>query len=281
MLFLNRIALAVRFFDLLKSVMKEKGYVYILTNPAFRENWVKIGRSSRPVDVRSKELDNTAVPLPFEIYATMCTEKYIEAEKLVHKYIERFTNLRIRDNREFFNVKPEEALEIFYDVQLVIDDAEIEVFADVPLKKCKQRAKKIQTTPECGETKTEQNSMKGKTSYLLNGKTFHSMSACLRELITLFIKKHKDISYDELKLVFNDNLLERRHRIRGLLFKKEDYDAWTRSDKEKRYGARQANALLSTSDGIQFYVNTQWTQTSFKNILNIAKKEGFRILINS
>ena len=46
-----------------------EGYVYILTNPSFREDWVKIGKSSRPVDVRSKELDNTAVPLPFEIYA--------------------------------------------------------------------------------------------------------------------------------------------------------------------------------------------------------------------
>ena len=38
------------------------GYVYILTNPSFREDWVKIGKSSRPVDVRSKELDNTAFP---------------------------------------------------------------------------------------------------------------------------------------------------------------------------------------------------------------------------
>ena len=45
---------------------KEPGYVYILTNPSFREDWVKIGKSSRPVDVRSKELDNTAVFLPFE-----------------------------------------------------------------------------------------------------------------------------------------------------------------------------------------------------------------------
>lgn len=52
---------------------KEPGYVYILTNPSFREDWVKIGKSSRPVDVRSKELDNTAVPLPFEIYATINT----------------------------------------------------------------------------------------------------------------------------------------------------------------------------------------------------------------
>ena len=27
---------------------KELGYVYILTNPSFREDWVKIGKSSRP-----------------------------------------------------------------------------------------------------------------------------------------------------------------------------------------------------------------------------------------
>ena len=53
-----------------------KGYVYILTNPSFREDWVKIGKSSRSVDVRSKELDNTAIPLPFEIYATLKTSKF-------------------------------------------------------------------------------------------------------------------------------------------------------------------------------------------------------------
>ena len=87
---------------------------------------VKIGKSSRPVDIRSKELDNTAVPLPFEIYATLKTHKYSEAEKLIHRYIERFTNLRIRDNREFFNVSPEEALDIFKEVALLLDDAEIE-----------------------------------------------------------------------------------------------------------------------------------------------------------
>lgn len=106
--------------------MKDPGYVYILTNPSFKEDWVKIGRSSRPVDIRSKELDNTAVPLPFEIYATMRTVKFVEAEKLIHRYIERFSNLRIRDNREFFNVPPEVALDIFRDVADVLGDAVIE-----------------------------------------------------------------------------------------------------------------------------------------------------------
>ena len=88
------------------------GYVYILTNKSFKEDWVKIGKSSRPVDIRSKELDNTAVPLPFDIYATMKTSKYEQVEKLVHKMIDRLTDLRIRQNREFFNVAPQIASEI-------------------------------------------------------------------------------------------------------------------------------------------------------------------------
>lgn len=104
---------------------KEAGYVYILTNPSFKEDWVKIGKSSRPVDVRSKELDNTAVPLPFEIFATMKTVKYNEVERLVHKTIDRLTDLRIRQNREFFNVAPQVALDILRDIATTLDDADI------------------------------------------------------------------------------------------------------------------------------------------------------------
>lgn len=107
---------------------KVPGYVYILTNPSFREDWVKIGKSTRPVDVRSKELDNTAVPLPFEIFATMKTVKYNEVEKLVHKTIDRLTDLRIRQNREFFNVSPQIALDIFKDIAQTIDDAVVTVY---------------------------------------------------------------------------------------------------------------------------------------------------------
>lgn len=104
------------------------GYVYILTNPSFRRDWVKIGKTCRKVNVRSAELDNTAVPLPFEIFATMRTVDYEKAERLIHKMIDRFTKKRIRKNREFFNIEPEKALEIFEDVRTVFDDAVIERF---------------------------------------------------------------------------------------------------------------------------------------------------------
>ena len=113
-----------------KPKKQEQGWVYILTNPSFREDWVKIGKSSRPVDIRSKELDNTAVPLPFEIFATLKTSKYEIVEKKIHKAIDRLTDLRIRQNREFFNIKPELALEILSDEATVLDDAEILRYKD-------------------------------------------------------------------------------------------------------------------------------------------------------
>ena len=108
----------------------EKGFVYILTNESFREDWVKIGRSCRPVDVRSKELDNTAVPLPFKIYATIQTTKYTNVERIVHKQIDRLTDLRIRQNREFFNVEPSQALDILLDLATAIDDAVVMQYVD-------------------------------------------------------------------------------------------------------------------------------------------------------
>lgn len=112
------------------SIENNQGYVYILTNPSFREDWVKIGKSSRPVDVRSKELDNTAVPLPFEIYATLKTSKFDKVEKQIHKQIDRLTDLRIRQNREFFNIAPSVALDIMRDIADLLEDAELAVYTD-------------------------------------------------------------------------------------------------------------------------------------------------------
>ena len=104
---------------------KEPGYVYILTNPSFREDWVKIGKSSRPVDVRSKELDNTAMPLPFEVYAVLKTSHMTKIEKLIHGLIEKVNPaLRIRRNREFFNIQPAKALGILREAADFLDEAE-------------------------------------------------------------------------------------------------------------------------------------------------------------
>ena len=46
---------------------KEPGYVYILTNPSFREDWVKIGKTT-DMAKRLKSLNTPALPLPVKIY---------------------------------------------------------------------------------------------------------------------------------------------------------------------------------------------------------------------
>ena len=133
--------------------MKEPGYVYILTNPSFKEDWVKIGKSSRPVNVRSKELDNTAVPLPFEIFATIRTVKFNEVEKLIHKTIDRLTDLRIRQNREFFNIQPQIALDILRDISTTIDDAFIELYHNnQPIKEAAEVQDEEPHNIQIGET---------------------------------------------------------------------------------------------------------------------------------
>jgi hypothetical protein len=101
---------------------KEPGYVYILTNPSFREDWVKIGKSTN-MEKRLKTLNTTALPLPFKVYATIKTSKYEELEKIIHKQIDRLTDLRINQSREFFNVHPAQALDIFLDQATALDDA--------------------------------------------------------------------------------------------------------------------------------------------------------------
>ena len=167
---------------------KEPGYVYILTNPSFREDWVKIGKSSRPVDVRSKELDNTAVPLPFEVFATLKTTKYNEAEKLVHRYIERFTNLRIRNNREFFNVQPEEALEIFREVATLLDDAEIE---EVYKNGMKGGSSKVEEPEPISLRKQPSKSDSGNRVWLIPyNKKYYDLKRCYDEVGEVYWTQH-------------------------------------------------------------------------------------------
>lgn len=104
------------------------GYVYILTNPSFRIDRIKIGKSSKPINVRSKQLFNTSIPTPFEIFATMKTTKFNQVETMVHSFIDILTDKRVNQKREFFDILPEKALEIFKIIYPVIDDAFIEIY---------------------------------------------------------------------------------------------------------------------------------------------------------
>ena len=106
--------------------------------------WLKLGKSSRLPEVRGRELYNTALPLPYEIFATLQTEKYNEAERMLHRSIDRISDLRINKGREFFNIDPESAYEILADIkELLGDEAILELKGDnVEVSKEEQQGSK-------------------------------------------------------------------------------------------------------------------------------------------
>ena len=82
--------------------------------------------TSRPVDTRSKELFNTSLPMPFDEFASLKTSKFVEVEDLVHRILTKLTRKRVNESREFYKIKPSEALEILEDVSRLLDPADCE-----------------------------------------------------------------------------------------------------------------------------------------------------------
>ena len=66
---------------------------------------IKVGITDN-LDRRVRELDNTSTPLPFECYYAVEVENASVIEKKIHEGLD---DKRIRQNREFFNVTPEQA----------------------------------------------------------------------------------------------------------------------------------------------------------------------------
>ena len=122
------------------------GYIYILTNESFhRTNWIKIGYTSN-IKKRIKDLSNTSVPLPYELYASYeipASEEMEKSDKYLHALIESLNpSLRLVRNREFFEMEPEDAYMLLNslakihgrDKQLVNGDGRIKYLATLKNK---------------------------------------------------------------------------------------------------------------------------------------------------
>lgn len=87
------------------------GIVYVLSNRAM-PGLVKIGMTTRPeLDTRLKELYTTDVPVPFDVeYA--CEVKASDCNKIEKALHTAFDPQRVNINREFFQIKKEQAIAI-------------------------------------------------------------------------------------------------------------------------------------------------------------------------
>lgn len=99
---------------------ENEGYVYILSNAAMPD-YVKIGMTRQEdVAFRIKQLDNTSVPVPFELVFAAKVPDCRKLERTLHFV---FGEKRSRRNREFFTVNPDLAKAI---IELVaIDELEL------------------------------------------------------------------------------------------------------------------------------------------------------------
>lgn len=115
--------------------MTKKGYVYILTNDSFKDDYIKIGITERDPYSRARDLSGTGVPTPFDVYAYIKTEKFKQTEKLVHHIIDLISDKRVNKKREFFHLNKKIAYKILEDIKLFIgDEAELELAEEVEIK---------------------------------------------------------------------------------------------------------------------------------------------------
>jgi len=86
----------------------KQGIVYVLINPAM-PGLVKIGQTSNEIASRLRELHTTGVPLPFECLYACEVSDCGQVEDALH---EAFDPYRINPKREFFAIKPDQAIAI-------------------------------------------------------------------------------------------------------------------------------------------------------------------------
>ena len=90
--------------------MSDVGFIYCMSNPAFKDGMVKIGLTLRTVEERCRELRTTGVPLPFVVEFAKQVSNPAEKEKYLHEIL---AEKRVSDDREFFNISVEEVKVLF------------------------------------------------------------------------------------------------------------------------------------------------------------------------
>lgn len=77
------------------------GFIYILTNPAFQNDLLKIGKTTRTPSERAREIATTGVPAEFIVSFDIATSDCDYAEAVIHHQL---TQERYTANREFFRL---------------------------------------------------------------------------------------------------------------------------------------------------------------------------------
>lgn len=115
--------------------MSKYGLIYIVSNSEQRKNLFKIGKTSRTIKSRVKELNSATGTLgKFKAHATFLVEDIDETEKFIHQ---KLSKLRYQKNREFFESDYTELL-LKVDELIGTDCLKKEIITELDKKKIKQ-----------------------------------------------------------------------------------------------------------------------------------------------
>lgn len=92
-----------------RRVAGNKGYVYILINPAFA-GFVKIGKTTKNPEVRAREVSSgTGVPAPYAVAWDVLVDDCDQVERVIHQQL---APARARKDREFFALPLKRAIAV-------------------------------------------------------------------------------------------------------------------------------------------------------------------------
>lgn len=163
----------------------------------------------------------------------------------------------------------DKANEVWPSYSAVTDDVEEEQSSPAPVS--------VVNIPEPQRTRNTDNI--DQSTFSINGSAFLKKGAFVRKFIRLYMEKYPDATYADLKRFFTDSLLDTGYKFIGLLSTVEEWNNWRNDNKLKRYYVSAADAVFTSADGIQFYINTQWTLNSVKRVVELAEREGFDVQI--
>ncbi len=84
-------------------------YVYVMSNPSFPEDVLKIGWTRENPKIRANNLHTSGIPTPFIVEFVIITQEGSKVEKAIHNHIKSY---RVNSNREFFKISKDELTKI-------------------------------------------------------------------------------------------------------------------------------------------------------------------------
>jgi len=129
------------------------GYLYIMSNPSFKDGLLKVGKSDRHPRERKAELETTGVPRPFTLEYYVRVDDHHSLENRVHKKLDEY---RSSSTREFFQISVPKAIDVMRELatpaksdETVLWDDPAEVERETRQREEKQR--KIRESQERNE----------------------------------------------------------------------------------------------------------------------------------